>query len=48
MSAAGALGWEARRDLMDWIVSVGWTANVNDLGGFKDLNVRVIDAAVDS
>jgi hypothetical protein len=46
MSAGGARCWEARKDLMDWIVSVGWTESVNDRGGFSDLNVRVIEAAV--
>jgi hypothetical protein len=45
-SACGARGWEASKDLMDWMVSVGWTGSVNDWGGFNDLNVRVIEAAV--
>lgn len=46
MSAGGAPVRDASWDLIDWIVSVGCTSNENDLGGFKDLKVMVMAAAV--
>jgi hypothetical protein len=43
-STGGELGWDASLDLMSEMVSVGCTERVNDLGGFKDLNVTLISA----
>jgi hypothetical protein len=37
-SAGGAEGCDASCDLMEAMVSVGWTRIVNDAGGFEDLN----------
>lgn len=43
-SAGGAKGCDASCDLIEEIVSVGWTGIVNDAGGFRDLKRTEIEA----